>query len=240
MNKKLVFELCRSAELSPDASIIAAETLTLPSVALIVFIGNALRKAILLMQGPSFASEESTAIMWRSLFDDGSAPNLNNAIVASYMSPERAGPVISAKHWVALLDQFKLPTHLVSSSSAYVSFCPSEGTSRNYPLPIYAEIHNSLKGAPLFVSEDSIFKLMLSLCLVNKNLDQVLNEAAGNWFIEATLEHVRTAVRRFAEAWPPRGASKRPHHIDELTRRKMWLHEITVLLNVVDFQPKSV
>ena len=51
MERKLVFELCRSAELSPDASIIAAETLTLPSVALIAFVGNALRKTILLMQG---------------------------------------------------------------------------------------------------------------------------------------------------------------------------------------------
>ena len=91
------------------------------------------------------------------------------------------------------------------------------------------EMHNNLRGAPLFVKESSIFKLMLSLCLINKNLDQVLNDASDNWFPAATLEQVRTAVHRFAEAWPPghhRGATKR-------------LHELTVMLNIVDFQPRS-
>ena len=114
------------------------------------------------------------------------------------MSPTGgSGPVISAKHWMMLLDQFTLPMHLASSSSAYVSFCLGEGSSRNYPLPVYSEMHNNLRGAPLFVKEESIFKLMLSVCLINKNLDLVLDEAADNWFPAATLEHVRTAVHRF-------------------------------------------
>jgi hypothetical protein len=194
---------------------------------------NTFKKVILLMQGDSFSSDKTTATMWRVLFDGDPPPDFTNKAVISYMSRKSEdGPILQAEQWVAILDSFSLPQHISTKHSSYVSFY--DGTSsRNFSMPIYASLHAALRRVPFLVGEAHIFKLMLSLCLAEKNLTEVLQKGAGRWFPAVMANNVSIELRNFTKTWPARKLDYY-HPIDEETRRKMWQYEILSLLNMME------